>query len=153
MQLVLNQFFPPLPRNIGRSKQEVSEKMPKMDGMGASHLQGHGRFAMTQPGRRWAFNHQFSINSWNQTLCGTVVRKERLIFMLKNVGTGNSLAVQWLELCAFTTEGRIQSLVGKLRSHKLHDMTEKKMLRLEGILELSSPLFLSSIFKALEFTL
>ena len=46
--------------------------------------------------------------------------------MLKNVGTGNSLAVEWLELCTFTTEGSVQSLVGKLRSHELHDMTEKK---------------------------
>ena len=111
-----------------------------------NHLQGHGWFAMTQPGRRWAFNHQFSINSWNQTLCGTVVRKARLTFMLKNVGTGNSLAVEWLELCTFTTEGSVQSLVGKLRSHELHDMTEKKMLGLERTLELSSQPFFCQAF-------
>ena len=40
---------------------------------------------------------------------------------------GNSLAVQWLGLCAFTAW--VQSLVGELRSHKRHGVEEKK----EGI--------------------
>ena len=32
---------------------------------------------------------------------------------------GHSLAVQWLELGAFTARARVQSLVRELRSHKL----------------------------------
>ena len=43
--------------------------------------------------------------------------------------TGNSLVVQWLELSALTATAQVQSLVGELRSHKLHHspkITEKK---------------------------
>ena len=32
---------------------------------------------------------------------------------------GNSLAVQWLGLCAFTARAWVQSLVRELRPHKL----------------------------------
>ena len=39
---------------------------------------------------------------------------------------GNSLAVQWLELGAFTARPWVQSLVRELRSHKLRGMAEKK---------------------------
>ena len=35
---------------------------------------------------------------------------------------GNSLAVQWLELSAFTAGNRVQSLDEELRSHKLCHM-------------------------------
>ena len=39
----------------------------------------------------------------------------------------NSLAVQWLALCAFTAEGaRVQSLVGELRSCEPHGTGKKK---------------------------
>ena len=34
--------------------------------------------------------------------------------------TGNSLAVKWLGLGIFTAVAWVQSLVGKLRSYKLH---------------------------------
>ena len=57
-----------------------------MDGEGANHLPGHGRFA-----RSWAFNHQFSINSWNQTLPGTMVRETRLILCSKILGLEGTL--------------------------------------------------------------
>ena len=39
---------------------------------------------------------------------------------------GNSLGVQWLGLHAFTARGRVQSLVGELRSHKLCSGAKKK---------------------------
>ena len=38
---------------------------------------------------------------------------------------GNSLAVQWLGLGAFTARARVQSLVGKLRSCKPRDGPKK----------------------------
>ena len=38
---------------------------------------------------------------------------------------GNSLAVQWLELCTFTAEGLVQSLVMELRSHKPCSVAKK----------------------------
>ena len=41
---------------------------------------------------------------------------------IKNRTTGNSLTVQWLELCTFTANGLDGSLVTELRSHKLHGM-------------------------------
>ena len=40
--------------------------------------------------------------------------------------TGNSLVVQWLGLGTFTAGARVQSLVGKLRSHKLCSTAKKK---------------------------
>ena len=39
---------------------------------------------------------------------------------------GNSLAVQWLGLVTFTAGAQVQSLVGELRSHKLHRVAKKK---------------------------
>ena len=36
------------------------------------------------------------------------------------------MAVQWLGLSAFTARAQVQSLVGELRSHKLHGVTKKK---------------------------
>ena len=44
----------------------------------------------------------------------------------KDKESGNSLVVQWSELSAFTARAWVQSLVGELRSHKLHGMEEKK---------------------------
>ena len=38
--------------------------------------------------------------------------------LLKVKPIGNSLALQWLGLCALTAGARVQSLVGELRSHK-----------------------------------
>ena len=40
--------------------------------------------------------------------------------------SGNSLAVQWLGLHAFSALVQVQSLVGKLQSCKLHGLTKKK---------------------------
>ena len=40
--------------------------------------------------------------------------------------SGNSLAVQWLGLRAFSALVQVQSLVGKLQSCKLHGLTKKK---------------------------
>ena len=39
---------------------------------------------------------------------------------------GNSLAVQWLGLSAFTVGAWVQSLVRELKSHKLCSMAKKK---------------------------
>ena len=39
---------------------------------------------------------------------------------------GNSLAVQWLGLHAFTEVARVQSLVGELRAHKPCDVAKNK---------------------------
>ena len=39
---------------------------------------------------------------------------------------GNSLAVQWLRLGAFTARIWVQSLVGELRSHTAQPKKEKK---------------------------
>ena len=41
---------------------------------------------------------------------------------------GNSLAVQWLGLHAFTSVARVQSLVGELRSLKTCGMTSPQKL-------------------------
>ena len=46
--------------------------------------------------------------------------------MRKEVLSGNSLAVQWLGLGAFSAEARVQSPVGELRSHKQHCAAKKK---------------------------
>ena len=43
---------------------------------------------------------------------------------------GNSLAVQWLGLGAFTEVARVQCLVGELRSHKPHGVAKKKPKRI-----------------------
>jgi len=40
--------------------------------------------------------------------------------------TGNSLVVQWLGLTFFTAVAWIQSLVGELRSYKMHGMAKNK---------------------------
>ena len=44
----------------------------------------------------------------------------------KQRSKGNSLAVQWLGLHAFTAMPRVQSLVGELRSRKPGDVAKKK---------------------------
>ena len=46
--------------------------------------------------------------------------------LLEKLPTGNSLAVQWLGLCAFTAEGWVRFLVWELRSHKLHSTAKNK---------------------------
>ena len=38
---------------------------------------------------------------------------------------GNSLVVQWLVLGAFTAGARVPSLVGELRSRKLHGVAKR----------------------------
>ena len=40
--------------------------------------------------------------------------------------SGNSLAVQWLGLHAFTARAQVRSLVGELRPHKPRDMAKKQ---------------------------
>ena len=45
---------------------------------------------------------------------------------LKIHQTGNSLAVLWLRLSAFTARAWVQSLVGELRSHKPRGQKKKK---------------------------
>ena len=45
---------------------------------------------------------------------------------IKTADLGNSLVVQWLGLCAFTARAQVRSLVGELRSRKLHGAAEKK---------------------------
>ena len=40
--------------------------------------------------------------------------------LLKDLSLGNSLAVQYLGLGAFTVRAQIRSLVRELRSHKMH---------------------------------
>ena len=44
-----------------------------------------------------------------------------------NIGTGNSLAIQWLGLGPFTAEAWVQSLVRELRSYKLWSMAKNKI--------------------------
>ena len=39
----------------------------------------------------------------------------------------NSLAVQWLRLCAFTAKGLGSIPVRELRSHKLHNVAKMKL--------------------------
>ena len=39
---------------------------------------------------------------------------------------GNSLVLQWLGLCTFTTVAQVQSLVSKLRYYKLYGKAKKK---------------------------
>ena len=46
--------------------------------------------------------------------------------VLQEVGVGNSLAVQWLALGAFTAVARVQSLAGELRSRKQRGTAKKK---------------------------
>ena len=41
---------------------------------------------------------------------------------------GNSLAVQWLGLSAFTAVAQVQSLAGELRSHKPCGMAKRKKI-------------------------
>ena len=38
---------------------------------------------------------------------------------------GNSMVVQWLGLCSFTTIAPVQFLVGELKSHKPHGAAKK----------------------------
>ena len=38
------------------------------------------------------------------------------------------MVVQWLGLCSFTTIAPVQFLVGELKSHKPHGMTEKNRI-------------------------
>ena len=38
---------------------------------------------------------------------------------------GNSQVLQWLELCTLTSVALVQSLIGKLGSHKLHGAAKK----------------------------
>ena len=49
------------------------------------------------------------------------------------VRKGNSLAVQWLELGAFTAAARVQYLVGELRSHKPRSVAKKKKRRQKNL--------------------
>ena len=44
---------------------------------------------------------------------------------VKRRGSGASLAIQWLRLCASSAEVQAQSLVGELESHMPRDATKK----------------------------
>ena len=49
---------------------------------------------------------------------------------------GNSLAIHWLGLGAFTAGGQVQSLVGELRTRKPYGTTKKKKTHyVPGVLE------------------
>ena len=54
------------------------------------------------------------------------IMKSKADMKKKKKKLSNSLAAQWLELDAFTAAAWVQSLVGKLRSHKPWDRSEKK---------------------------
>ena len=45
---------------------------------------------------------------------------------------GNSLAVQWLGLGAFSAGTQVRSLVGELKSHKPHSVAKKKKRHTNG---------------------
>ena len=49
-----------------------------------------------------------------------------IVCCLKLLSLGNSLAVQWLGLSAFTAGARVQSLVRELRSHQPHGEAKKR---------------------------
>ena len=51
---------------------------------------------------------------------------------------GRSLVVPWLELCAFTAKDWVRFLVGELRPHKPHDITNKpkQMSKTKSLLHL-----------------
>ena len=55
--------------------------------------------------------------------------------MYQNFIPGNSLAVQWLGLSAFTAGAQVQSLMGELRSRKPHGVAKKKKISLLFIVE------------------
>ena len=46
-------------------------------------------------------------------------------YVFNNI-SGNSLALQWLGLCAFTAGAQVQSLEGELRSRKPYDIAKNK---------------------------
>ena len=48
-------------------------------------------------------------------------------YILKRLNLGNSLAVQWLGLCAYTARALVRSLVTELRSHKLCSAAKNKV--------------------------
>ena len=54
------------------------------------------------------------------------IMKSKADIKKKKKKLSNSLAAQWLELDAFTAGAWVQSLVGKLRSHKPWDWAKKK---------------------------
>ena len=63
--------------------------------------------------------------AWRATVHGVTKSQTRLSMhelgtrsMFNKITIGNSRAVHWLGLSAFTAGARVQSLVGELRSHK-----------------------------------
>ena len=67
--------------------------------------------------------------------CFTVVMVKVLVFILTlhkiltwQESVGNSMVVQWLELCTFTTRERVQSQVGETRSCKQGEGKKRKDL-------------------------
>ena len=51
-----------------------------------------------------------------------------LFYKINNDDSGNSLVVQWLGLHTLTAMGRVESLVGELRSHKPRGLAKKKKI-------------------------
>lgn len=52
-------------------------------------------------------------------LTGGTLKKKKLQIL-------NSLVVKWLGLYAFIEETQVESLIGELRSHNMHDVAKKK---------------------------
>ena len=77
--------------------------------------------------------------------------KENRIWIKKTLAWGNSLAVKWLKLSAFTAIACVQSLVGELRSCKLHGVAKKQQQHWDGIHILPHTIFCMSIFLGLGF--
>ena len=54
------------------------------------------------------------------------MKQKILCVISKKPQRGSSLVVQWLGLGSFTAVARVPSLVGELRSHKMHGTAKKK---------------------------
>ena len=69
--------------------------------------------------------------AWWATVHGVTKSQTRLSMhelgtrsIFNKITIGNSLAVHWLGLSAFTAGARVQSLVGELRSRKPHNVAK-----------------------------
>lgn len=68
----------------------------------------------------WAFAYGPQILQHSLVINEPFSCQYSLFFFFQQIIKGNSLAVQWLRLRAFTAKGQIQPLVRELRSHKSH---------------------------------
>ena len=69
------------------------------------------------------------MSSWGRGKSGKIIYSQictwmSSIYLIKN-DLRNPLAVQWLELSTFSAMALVQSLVGKLRFHRLLSTREK----------------------------